>query len=137
MRTPLQATQSVTLTHTVRKGTQTSSYTVALAQVSCHESDSVYPSGPGFAHQNGRISGTTLCIFSQYSAVDLAEAAGLAGELYLAPEAFRAADEAARASHWTLALEDKVTLPSGRTATVTSIQDNRTGRLPHWYVGVS
>lgn len=137
MRTPLQATQRVTVTHTVRRGTETCSYTAALTQVSCHESDSVYASTPGFAHQSGRIGGTTLCIFSHYSAVGLSETAGLADELYLAPEVFRAADEAARASHWTLALEDKVTLPSGRTATVTSIQDNRAGRLPHWYVEVS
>ena len=64
------------------------------------------------------------------------QAADAAGQ-FLTPEAFRAADEAVRAAGWTLALEDKVLLPSGRTGTVTSIQDNRSGRCPHWYVEVS
>ena len=60
-----------------------------------------------------------------------------AASTFLAPAAFKAADEAARACHWTMAPEDKVQLPSGRTGTVTSVQDNRDGRCPHWYVEVT
>lgn len=53
------------------------------------------------------------------------------------PVAFKAAEDAQRVSCWTLAPEDKVQLPSGRTGVVTSVQDNRTGRCPHWYVEVT
>lgn len=140
MRSPLHADQSIRLTHTVRMGTASGSYTVVLSQVSCREVDSVSPSSPGFAHSAGRIGSTGVCIFTGWSKVAPAEApeqaADVAGQ-FLTPEAFRAADEATRAAGWTLALEDKVLLPSGRTGTVTSIQDNRSGRCPHWYVEVS
>lgn len=140
MRSPLHAGQSIRLTHTVRKGTVTNSYTVVLSQVSCREVDSVSPSSPGFAHSAVRIGATGICIFAGWSKAAPAEApeqaADAAGQ-FLTPEAFRAADEAVRAAGWTLALEDKVLLPSGRTGTVTSIQDNRSGRCPHWYVEVS
>lgn len=140
MRTPLQADKTVSLTHTLRRGTATSSYTVVLSRVSCHESDSVLPSSPGFAHSGGRSGATGICIFAGWSKAAPAEAPGRAADAagqFLTPEAFRASDEAARAAGWTLALEDKVLLPSGRTGTVTSIQDNRSGRCPHWYVEVS
>ena len=60
MRSPLHADQSIRLTHTVRKGTATNSYTVVLSRVSCHESDSVLPSSPGFAHSAGRIGATSV-----------------------------------------------------------------------------
>lgn len=140
MRSPLHAGQSIRLTHTVRRGTATNSYTVVLSQVSCREVDSVSPSSPGFSHSGGRSGATGICIFTGWSKAAPAEAperaADAAGQ-FLTPEAFRAADEAVRASGWTLALEDKVLLPSGRTGTVTSIQDNRSGRCPHWYVEVS
>lgn len=140
MRTPLQADKTVSLTHTVRRGTASDRYTVVLSRVSCREVDSVAPSSPGFAHSSGRIGSTVVCIFAGWSKATPAEApeqaADAAGQ-FLTPEAFKAADEAARASGWTLALEDKVLLPSGRTGTVTSIQDNRSGRCPHWYLEVS
>lgn len=140
MRSPLHAGQSIRLTHTVRRGTATNSYTVVLSQVSCREVDSVSPSSPGFAHSAGRIGATSVCIFTGWSKAAPADApeqvADAAGQ-FLTPGAFKAADEAVRAAGWTLALEDKVLLPSGRTGTVTSIQDNRSGRCPHWYVEVS
>ena len=83
---------------------------------------------------------TGICISAGWSKAAPAEAPEQAGgrrrASFSPPEAFRAADEAVRAAGWTLALEEKVLLPSGRTGTVTSIQDNRSGRCPHWYVEV-
>ena len=140
MRTPLQADKTVSLTHTLRRGTAANSSTVILSGVSCHESDSVLPSSPGFSHSGGRSGATGICIFAGWSKAapaDAPEQAADAAGQFLTPEAFRAADEAVRVAGWTLALEDKVLLPSGRTGTVTSIQDNRSGRCPHWYVEVS
>lgn len=140
MRTPLQADKTVSLTHTLRRGTAANSYTVILSGVSCHESDSVLPSSPGFSHSGGRSGATGICIFAGWSKAapaDAPEQAADAAGQFLTPGAFKAADEAVRAAGWTLALEDKVLLPSGRTGTVTSIQDNRSGRCPHWYVEVS
>ncbi len=137
MRTPLDADQSVTLTHTVRKGTVSDSYTVVLSGVSCHEATGVLADGSGFSHSG---SATSFCIFPLYTTAALSEApeqASIAGSTFLAPAAFKAADPALRAYRWTLAPEDKVLLPSGRTGTVTGIQDNRSGRCPHWYVEVS
>lgn len=136
MRTPLGATQTITITHLVRKGTSGSSSTVALAGVSCHEVHGARTETPGFARQEQ----TSFCIFPGYTTAapeEAAERAQDAGSTYLSPEAFKAAEPAQRAGHWTVALEDKVLLPSGRTGTVTCIQDNRTGRCPHWYVEVS
>lgn len=60
-----------------------------------------------------------------------------AGRCFLPASAFKAIDPSRRSDYWTLALADKVQLPSGRTATVTSIHDNRDGRVPHWCVEVS
>lgn len=89
MRSPLHAGQSIRLTHTVRKGTATNSYTVVLSRVSCHESDSVLPSSPGFAHSAGRIGATGICIFAGWSKAAPAEApeqaADAAGQ-FLTPE---------------------------------------------------
>ena len=136
MRIPLGATQSVTLTHTIRKGTASDSYTVSFFGVSCHEVHSVKVEAPGFARQEQ----TSFCIFPDYTTAAFSgtpEQASIAGSTFLSPDAFKAADPALRACQWTLALEDKVLLPSGRTGTVTSIQDNRSGRCPHWYVEVS
>ena len=135
MRAPLGATQTVTLTHLLRSGTKSTSYTAALCRVSVQESCGVVVSSPGFAP----ASTTALCIFPGWStaAPEGAEQPGEAAGQFLSPEAFKAAEPAQRAAHWTLALEDKVLLPSGRTGTVTRIQDNRSGRCPHWYVEVS
>lgn len=74
MRSPLHAGQSIRLTHTVRRGTVTNSYTVVLSQVSCREVDSVSPSYPGFAHSAGRIGATGICIFVGWSKAAPAEA---------------------------------------------------------------
>lgn len=137
MRTPLDADQTVTLTHIVRKGTVSDSYTVLLSGVSCHEATGVLADGGGFSHSG---SATSFCIFPMHTTATFSEApeqASIAGSTFLAPAAFKAADPAFRACRWTLAPEDKVLLPSGRTGTVTSIQDNRSGRCPHWYVEVS
>ena len=81
-----------------------------------------------------------LCIFPGHTTAapqSTAEPPADAASTFLDPAAFKAADEPARACHWTLAPEDKVTLPSGRVGTVTSVQDNRDGRCPHWYVEVT
>lgn len=137
MRVPLDAHQIVALTHIVRKGTVSDSYTVVLSGVSCHETNSVLADGGGFSHSD---SSTSFCIFPLYTTAarsDAPEHASAAGDTYLAPAAFKAADPALRGCRWTLAPEDKVLLPSGRTGTVASVQDNRTGRCPHWYVEVS
>lgn len=136
MRIPLGATQSVTLTHVVRKGTASDSYTVTLAGVSCHEESGVRADSSGFSRKGVSF----FCIFPGHTTAAPAEAGstiGSAGALYLAPAAFRAADPALRGCRWTLAPEDKVQLPDGRTGTVTQISDNRGGRCPHWYVEVS
>lgn len=136
MRVPLDAHQTVTLTHIVRKGTVSASYTVVLSGVSCHETNGVLADGGGFSHSD---NSTSFCIFPLYTTAALSDApeqASAAGDTYLAPAAFKAADPALRSCRWTLAPEDKVLLPSGRTGTVTSVQDNRTGRCPHWYVEV-
>ena len=129
MRKPLLATKSVTLVHCIRRGTGSTSYTTVLSGVSCREvaaagTGAQSGAGSGFAPK----SSSEICIFPGHSA---------AASTFLDPAAFKAADEAARACHWTLAPEDKVTLPSGRVGTVTSVQDNRDGRCPHWYVEVT
>ena len=137
MRVPLDTPQTVTLTHIVRKGTVSDSYMVLLSGVSCHETNGVLADGGGFSHSD---SSTSFCIFPLYTTAALSDApeqASAAGDTYLAPAAFKAADPALRGCRWTLAPEDKVLLPSGRTGTVASVQDNRTGRCPHWYVEVS
>ena len=136
MRVPLDADQTVTLTHAVRKGTVSESYTVVLSGVSCHEATGVLADGSGFSHSG---SSTSFCIFPLYTTAAFSgtpRQASIAGSTYLAPAAFKAADPAFRACRWTLAPEDKVLLPSGRIGTVTGIQDNRSGRCPHWYVEV-
>lgn len=136
MRVPLDAHQTVTLTHIVRKGTVSDSYTVLLSGVSCHETNGVLADGGGFSHSD---NSTSFCIFPLYTTAALSDApeqASAAGDTYLAPAVFKAADPALRSCRWTLAPEDKVLLPSGRTGTVVSVQDNRTGRCPHWYVEV-
>ena len=136
MRTPLGANQTVTLTHIVRKGTESNSYTVVLSGVSCHEVRGVHVETPGFARQEQ----TSFCIFPDHTTAAFSgtpEQASIAGRTFITPEAFKAAEAALRGCRWTLTPEDKVLLPSGRTGTVTSIQDNRSGRCPHWYVEVS
>ncbi len=136
MRKPLGADQTVTLTHIIRKGTVSESYTTILSAVSCHEVSSAHVETPGFA----RREQTTFCIFPHHSTAvpsGAAERPNPAGDTFITPEAFKAAEAAFRGCRWTLALEDKVLLPSGRTGTVTSIQDNRSGHCPHWYVEVS
>lgn len=135
MRKPLLATKRVTFQHTIRKGTVSTSYTTVLTNVSCHETYGAQVESPGFVPSHN----TEICIFPQHSQIgpcEGAEAAMDADSTFLAPEAFRASDEATRACHWTLAPEDKVTLPSGRTGTVLRVQDNRSGHCPHWYVEV-
>lgn len=136
MRIPLGATQKLLITHVVRKGTTSESYTVTLSGVSCHEETGVRAEAPGFARQ----STSFFCIFPGHTTAAPAaapEVIGAAGSLYLNPAAFHAAAPALRGCRWTLAPEDKVQLPSGRTGTVTRISDNRDGRCPHWYVEVS
>ena len=135
MRKPLLATKRVTFQHTIRKGTVSTSYTTVLTNVSCHETSGAQVESPGFAPSHN----TEICIFPQHSqraTGEDTEAATPAGSTFLAPEAFRAADETVRASHWTLAPEDKVILSSGHTGTVLRVQDNRSGHCPHWYVEV-
>lgn len=141
MRKPLLATKSVTLEHYIRRGTGGTSYTVVLSGVSCREisgasTGAQSAAGSGFAPK----SSSEICIFVGHSTAapqSTAEPPMAAASTFLDPAAFKAADEPARACHWTLAPEDKVTLPSGRTGTVTSVQDNRDGRCPHWYVEVT
>lgn len=137
MRKPLLATKSVTLVHCIRRGTGSTSYTVVLRGVSCREvSAAGVGSGAGFDPK----SSTVLCIFPGHTTAapqSTAEPPADAASTFLDPAAFKAADEPARACHWTLAPEDKVTLPSGRIGTVTSVQDNRDGRCPHWCVEVT
>lgn len=135
MRTPLRATQTITLTHIIRKGTASESYTTTLAGVSCHEVSSIQVESPGFARQDT----TSFCIFPEHTTAAFSgtpEQASIAGSTFLTPEAYKAADAALRGCRWTVALEDKVQLPSGRVSTVSSISDNRGGRCPHWYVEV-
>ena len=137
MRKPLLATKSVTLVHCIRRGTGSTSYTTVLSGVSCREvaaagTGAQSGAGPGFAPK----SSSEICVFVGHStaAPQSGTAASMdAASTFLVP----AADEAARACHWTLAPEDKVTLPSGRVGTVTSVQDNRDGRCPHWYMEVT
>lgn len=136
MRKPLLATKSVTLVHCIRQGTGSISYTTVLSGVSCREASGAKAGGPGF----NPSSSSEICIFVGHSTAapqSTAEPPLDAASTFLDPTAFKAADEPARACHWTLAPEDKVTLPSGRTGTVTSIQDNRDGRCPHLYVEVT
>ena len=136
MRKPLGADQTVTITHIIRKGTASESYTTVLSGVSCREVSSAHVETPGFARQEQ----TSFCIFPSHTTAvhsGAAESPKPADSTFLAPEAFRAAEAALRGCQWTVALEDKVRLPSGRTGTVTCIQDNRSGRCPHWYVEVS
>lgn len=136
MRTPLGANQTVRLTHHVRKGMEDASYTVTLSGVSCHEINGVHLESPGFAHQGT----SSFCIFPDHTTIAFSgtpEHASIAGSTFITPEDFKAADAALRGCRWTLAPEDEVLLPSGRKGTVQSIQDNRSGRCPHWYVEVS
>lgn len=136
MRKPLLATKSVTLVHCIRAGTGSTSYTTVLSGVSCREVSGAKAGGPGF----NPGSSSEICIFVGHSAAapqSTAESMLDAASTFLDPAAFKAADEPARACHWTLAPEDKVTLPSGRIGTVTSVQDNRDGRCPHWCVEVA
>lgn len=141
MRKPLLATKTVTLMHYIRAGTGSTSYTAVLSGVSCREVAAVGTgaqsvAGSGFAPKNN----TVVCIFPSHTTAapqSTTEPPLDAASTFLDPAAFKAADEAARACHWTLAPEDKVTLPSGRVGTVTSVQDNRDGRCPHWYVEVT
>lgn len=141
MRKPLLATKSVTLVHYIRRGTGSTSYTTVLSGVSCREvaaagTGAQSGAGSGFAPK----SSSEICIFPGHSTAAPQSTAELpldAASTFLDPAAFKAADEAARACHWTLAPEDKVTLPSGHVGTVTSVQDNRDGRCPHWYVEVT
>lgn len=137
MRKPLLATKSVTLVHCIRQGTGSTSYTTVLSGVSCREVAAAGTvAGSGFAPK----SSSEICIFPGHSTAapqSTAESLLDAASTFLDPAAFKAADEAARACHWTLAPEDKVTLPSGRIGTVTSVQDNRDGHCPHWYVEVT
>lgn len=135
MRKPLLATKSVTLVHCIRRGTGSTSYTTVLSGVSCREVAAA-GAGSGFAPK----SSSEICIFPGHSTAapqSTAEPPSDAASTFLDPAAFKAADEPARACHWTLAPEDKVTLPSGRVGTVTSVQDNRDGHCPHWYVEVT
>lgn len=139
MRTPLGATQTVALTHTVRKGTASESYTTVLTGVSCHEANGVAADGSGFSHANTQQGVTFFCIFPNHTTAAFSgtpKQASLAGSTFLSSDAFKAADAALRGCRWTLSPEDKVILPSGRGAMVTSITDNRIGRCPHWYVEV-
>lgn len=137
MRTPLLATKIIGLTHCIRKGTGSASYTVVLANVSCREvSGAVASASAGFDPRNS----TAICIFPGCSTAapeNGTAAPADAASTFLDPAAFKAADEPARACHWTLAPEDKVILPSGRTGVITHVQDNRDGRCPHWYVEVT
>lgn len=137
MRKPLLANASVTLTHCIRQGTSSNSYTVILSGVSCREVSCVRTgSGNGFAPNNT----TQICIFAGHTTIAPQSGTGApvdAASTFLTPAAFKAAENAQCVSCWTLAPEDKVQLPSGRTGVVTSVQDNRTGRCPHWYVGVT
>ena len=137
MRKPLLANASVTLTHCIRQGTSSNSYTVMLSGVSCREVSCVRTgSGNGFAPN----STTQICIFAGHTTIAPQSGTGAlvdAASTFLTPVAFKAAEDAQRVSCWTLAPEDKVQLPSGRTGVVTSVQDNRTGRCPHWYVEVT
>lgn len=137
MRKPLLANASVTLTHCIRQGTSSNSYAVMLSGVSCREVSCVRTgSGNGFAPN----STTQICIFAGHTTIAPQSGTGApvdAASTFLTPVAFKAAEDAQRVSCWTLAPEDKVQLPSGRTGVVTSVQDNRTGRCPHWYVEVT
>lgn len=137
MRKPLLANRLVGLTHCIRKGTGSTSYTVVLNNVSCREvSGAAASASAGFDPRNS----TVLCIFPGCSTAapqNGTAAPADAASTFLDPVAFKVADEPARACHWTLAPEDKVTLPSGRVGTVTSVQDNRDGRCPHWCVEVT
>ena len=115
MRKPLLATKSVTLVHCIRQGTGSTSYTTVLSGVSCREvaaagTGAQSGAGSGFAPK----SSSEICIFPGHSTA--------------APQS---------TAEPSLAAEDKVTLPSGHVGTVTSVQDNRDGRCPHWYVEVT
>lgn len=137
MRKPLLATKSVTLVHCIRRGTGSTSYTTVLSGVSCRE---VAAAGTGAGSGFAPKSSSEICIFPGHTTAapqSAAEPPSDAASTFLDPAAFKAADEPARACHWTLAPEDKVTLPSGRVGTVTSVQDNRDGHCPHWYVEVT
>lgn len=59
MRKPLGADQTVTITHIIRKGTVSKSYTTVLSGVSCREVSSAHVETPGFARQEQ----TSFCIF--------------------------------------------------------------------------
>lgn len=136
MRKPLLANASVTLTHCIRQGTSSNSYTVMLSGVSCREVSCVRTgSGNGFAPN----STTQICIFAGHTTIAPQSGTGAPVDAAstFTPVAFKAAEDAQRVSCWTLAPEDKVQLPSGRTGVVTGVQDNRTGRCPHWYVEVT
>lgn len=136
MGKPLLATKSVNFIHHVRAGTSDTSYTFQLSKVSCAEVQSAQVDTPGFSRRDA----TVICIFPGYSTaapVDQLKAAMDAGRCFLPASAFKAIDPSRRSDYWTLSLADKVQLPSGRTATVTSIHDNRDGRVPHWCVEVS
>ena len=136
MRKPLLATKSVTLVHCIRQGTASTCYTTVLSGVSCREVSGAKAGGPGF--NPGSSSGFSIFVGHSTAAPQSGAVTPLdAASTFLDPEAFKAADEAARACHWTMAPEDKVQLPSGRTSAITSIQDNRDGRCPHWYVEVA
>lgn len=131
MRKPLLATKSVTLVHCIRQGT---------GQHQLHHG-AVWRELPRGGRSRYRRTvrcrlrlcpekRSEICIFPGHSTAapqSTAESPLNAASTFLDPAAFKAADEAARACHWTLAPEDKVTLPSGHVGTVTSVQDNRDG----------
>lgn len=137
MKKPILATKTIALTHCIRTGTGSTSYTTVLSCVSCRE---VTAAGTGTGFGFAPRGSSVICIFPGHSAAApqrTAEPPADAASTFLDPVAFKAADEPARTCHWTLSPEDKVTLPSGRAGTVTSVQDNRDGRCPHWYVEVT
>lgn len=135
------ANASIALTHSIRQGTGSNSYTVVLSGVSCREVSGVRAGARTSSGKSFDPGDTTrICIFPGHTTAAPQNGTGLpldAASAFLAPAAFKAAEEAQRTSAWTLAPEDKVQLPSGRTGIVTSVQDNRTGRCPHWYVEVT
>lgn len=66
MRKPLLANASVTITHCIRQGTSSNSYTVMLSGVSCREVSCVRTgSGNGFAPN----STTQICIFAGHTTI--------------------------------------------------------------------
>ena len=57
-----------------------------------------------------------------------------AGDTYLAPDAWQAADRAAAAKAWTLRPSDRIEY-KGQLLTILAVHDNRGfRRCPHWYL---